>query len=307
MNYLKEMNAFIDWLETNPLESSTQTLWFHLMAVANKSGWPEWFTVANSLLQAKVCVTENTLDKHRNKLVQKGRIKYSSQGKKKAGKYHMVSLLILDTSNIEVKSEVNNNITSNIEVKHEAMYEAKYEVNREVKGTALFKRNETKQNDDDEDATQVDIPDDEINQKAHEIEMHFCQKRAKGFNVSSIDFQLMREIAAYGISIESAKQSIDSCFSEYVPKHPRDAISTFSYCVSRCYDDWAKLIERSKPIQKINNPPNKFKARSYKAGFSNKPNLPIIQDKAPVAPLSEERREAMRKKAAMLDGAKNGV
>ncbi|UVI28187.1 DnaD domain protein [Paenibacillus spongiae] len=126
MNYLREMNAFFDWLETNPLEASTQTLWFHLMATANKSGWPEWFTVANPLLQAKVGVTENTLTKHRNYLVQKGRIEYISQGKKKAGKYRLIPL------------------TSKNEVNREEKYEAKYEANHEVKGSALFKLNETK-------------------------------------------------------------------------------------------------------------------------------------------------------------------
>lgn len=129
MNYLKEMNAFIDWLETNPLEASTQTLWFHLMAIANKSGWPEWFAVANPLLQAKVGISENSLIKHRNMLIQKGRIEYRNQGKKQAGKYRIIP------------------ITSNFEVKHEVNRGVKHEVNPEVKGSALFKLNENKQDE----------------------------------------------------------------------------------------------------------------------------------------------------------------
>lgn len=136
MNYLREINAFIDWLETNPLEASTQTLWFHLMAIANKSGWPEWFTVANPLLQAKVGVSENTLIKHRNFLAQRGRIEYRSMGKQKAGKYRIISFTSDITSNFEAKREV----------KCEAKYEVKPAVNHEVKGSALFKLNETKEN-----------------------------------------------------------------------------------------------------------------------------------------------------------------
>lgn len=128
MNYLKEMNAFIDWLETNPLEASAQTLWFHLMAIANKSGWPEWFTVANPLLQAKVGISENSIIKHRNMLVQKGRIEYKNQGKKQAGKYRIIPF----AANIEVIREVNREVMSG--------------VNREVEGSALFKLNETKPN-----------------------------------------------------------------------------------------------------------------------------------------------------------------
>ncbi|MFC5647649.1 hypothetical protein ACFPYJ_00610 [Paenibacillus solisilvae] len=126
MNYLREMNAFFDWLETNPLEASTQTLWFHLMAVANKSGWPEWFAVANLLLQAKVGFSENTLTKHRNYLVQKGRIEYKNSGKQQAGKYRLIPFTSINEVNHEVKAEV------------------KGEVDHEVKGSALFKQNETK-------------------------------------------------------------------------------------------------------------------------------------------------------------------
>ncbi|MFD3763564.1 DnaD domain protein [Paenibacillus lactis] len=121
MNYTAEIHAFIDWLEINPLEPTTQTLWMHLMVIANKSGCPEWFTVANPLLQAKVGVTENTLIKHRNYLVQKGRIEYKSQGKQKAGRYKIIPF------------------TSNNEVERGVKGEVNHEVKREVKGSALLK------------------------------------------------------------------------------------------------------------------------------------------------------------------------
>lgn len=128
----------MDWLEINPLEANTQALWFHIMAIANKSGWPEWFTIANLTLMAKVGISENTLNKHRNILIQKGRIEYKNQGKQKAGKYRIISF----TSNTEVKQEDNNSVTSNNEVSHEV----NHEVNREVNPSALYKLNETKQN-----------------------------------------------------------------------------------------------------------------------------------------------------------------
>jgi DnaD/phage-associated family protein len=121
MDFVAEMTSFMDWLEINPLEPTTQTLWFHLIAIANKSGCPEWFTVANSLLQAKVGVTENTLSKHRNYLVQKGRIEYKSQGKQKAGKYKIIPF------------------TSNIAVDHQVNSAVKRELKHLVKGDALLK------------------------------------------------------------------------------------------------------------------------------------------------------------------------
>jgi len=94
MNYLREINAFIYWLETNPLDAITQNLWFHLMGIANRCNWPEWFTVANITLQAKVGgVDKKTIIRHRNILIQKGRIEYVNQGKREAGKYHICSIV----------------------------------------------------------------------------------------------------------------------------------------------------------------------------------------------------------------------
>lgn len=106
MEFADEMNAFIDWLETNPLEPSAQTLWVHLLVIANKSGYPEWFAVANPLLQAKVGISEKSLTKHRNTLVQKGLIEYKNQGKQQAGKYRMNLLTEYLTGNFTVNRGV---------------------------------------------------------------------------------------------------------------------------------------------------------------------------------------------------------
>ncbi|UPK45749.1 DnaD domain protein [Paenibacillus pabuli] len=108
MNYIAEMTAFTDWLETNPLEPSAQTLWFHLLVIANKSGCPEWFTVANLTLMAKTGVSEKSLIKHRNALIQKGRLIYKNQGKQQAGKYQLVHLTVNNT----VKCAVNEGVKS---------------------------------------------------------------------------------------------------------------------------------------------------------------------------------------------------
>src|SRR5690554_5958685 len=147
MNYIKEINAFMDWLETNPLDAISQALWFHIMGIANKSGWLEWFTIANLTLMARVNISENTLIKHRNFLIQRGRIEYKNQGKHKAGKYRLIPF----TSNTEVKPEVNNELTSNNEVNLAVNREVKCAVNREVNPSALYKLNETKLKNNDDD------------------------------------------------------------------------------------------------------------------------------------------------------------
>ncbi|MCZ4246297.1 DnaD domain protein [Bacillus amyloliquefaciens] len=90
MNYLKEMNGFMNWLETNPLSATTQALWFHLMHINNRTGWREWFTTSNTTLQAKIEITEATLIKHRKILIELKRIEYEPRGRK-AGKYKLIS------------------------------------------------------------------------------------------------------------------------------------------------------------------------------------------------------------------------
>lgn len=114
LDYIAEMTAFTDWLETNPLEPSAQTLWFHLLVIANKSGCPEWFTVANLTLMAKTGVSEKSLIKHRNALIQKGRILYKNQGKQQAGKYQLLPLTVNITVKEDVKREVNQGVKDGV-------------------------------------------------------------------------------------------------------------------------------------------------------------------------------------------------
>ncbi|MFN3092155.1 DnaD domain protein [Bacillus pumilus] len=91
MNYLKEINGFMRWLETTELKPTTQALWFHLMDINNNCRWKEWFTVSNSRLYSRLGISENTMDKHRDILMKHGRIEYKPKGKS-AGSYRIISL-----------------------------------------------------------------------------------------------------------------------------------------------------------------------------------------------------------------------
>lgn len=83
MNYIKQINAFEQWLETNHLSSSAQLLWYKLMNLFNKSGWSEWISVDNQRLMAAIKVSrEVTLKKVRDELLQTGLIEFE-KGKKR--------------------------------------------------------------------------------------------------------------------------------------------------------------------------------------------------------------------------------
>lgn len=90
MNYIKELNAFYDWLEINELSPSAINLWYALMHINNKAAWAETFTVAESVLCVKTGLTDRTLRKVRNELKQKGRIDFVSRKGGRAPIYKII-------------------------------------------------------------------------------------------------------------------------------------------------------------------------------------------------------------------------
>lgn len=91
MNYLAELLAFSEWKEVNPLPASAIVLWHELMAVCNKAGWLQEFTVANGLLQAKCGLSRKEFDHARSLLINFGLIKYKkSERVNQAGRYIIV-------------------------------------------------------------------------------------------------------------------------------------------------------------------------------------------------------------------------
>lgn len=92
MNYLKELNAFYDRLETNPLSTSAIALWHSLMHINNKAGWIEEFAVAASVLCIKSGLKDSMFKKARNELSQKEYITFKSRGGNQSAIYQITSL-----------------------------------------------------------------------------------------------------------------------------------------------------------------------------------------------------------------------
>lgn len=99
MNYIKEINAFNDYLLINKLSTGEIALWYALMHINNKTGWLKEFTVSNLVIQQLTSLSRAGLDNARNKLKQRGLIDYKPGRSNRAGKYKMFSLVcnIIDT------------------------------------------------------------------------------------------------------------------------------------------------------------------------------------------------------------------
>lgn len=141
MNYIKELNAFYDWLEINELSPSAINLWYALMHINNKAGWAETFTVAESVLCVKTGLTDRTLRKVRNELKQKGRIDFISRKGGRAPIYKIISFLSTENNSAVPKAtEINSADSAGDSAGGRSAGSA-------GDSSALIKLNETKQNE----------------------------------------------------------------------------------------------------------------------------------------------------------------
>lgn len=93
MNYIREMNAFYDSLEYNPLSSSAVALWHALMHMNNKTRWKSEFRVAGMVLRIKSGLNESSFKRARTELKEKGYIAYEPKRGNQAPVYRMISLI----------------------------------------------------------------------------------------------------------------------------------------------------------------------------------------------------------------------
>ena len=105
MNYLKEINSFYDWLETNSISNSAIVLWHALMHINNRAGWIPEFAVAISTLEVKTGLKKDAILTARNRLQQMGRIKIKTRPGQQSALY---SIIPFDSENpTQTASQIN--------------------------------------------------------------------------------------------------------------------------------------------------------------------------------------------------------
>ena len=116
MNYLAEILAFEQWLETHYLPILAQLLWYKLMYFCNRSGWSEWVTVDNLRLMAATQMSrEATLIKARDELIKAGLVEYQRGKKGSPNRYHMIPAEERNTFKSEVQSAVKNEVQNAVQ------------------------------------------------------------------------------------------------------------------------------------------------------------------------------------------------
>jgi hypothetical protein len=96
MNYIAEIKAFYDWLETNKLPTSSIVLWHALMHMANKTGWQDNFAVAVSVLEIRTGLKRQAIYDARNKLKSAGLLKFESRNGNQSAIYTIIPFVSVE-------------------------------------------------------------------------------------------------------------------------------------------------------------------------------------------------------------------
>jgi hypothetical protein len=106
VNYLQQILAFHEWKDVNQLPASAIALWYELMAVCNKTGWKQEFTVPNGLLQIRAGLSRKEFEKARQTLIVLDRITYKKSNRpNEAGKYSIINFPIVQKGQREGQQE----------------------------------------------------------------------------------------------------------------------------------------------------------------------------------------------------------
>ncbi|GGF17990.1 hypothetical protein GCM10010954_15960 [Halobacillus andaensis] len=142
MNYLKELNAFHDQVDMDSLSPSAITLWLTLMQLNNKTGWKKEFTLPASVVLGKSSLPETSFKRARKELKEKGYIRYTSLGRNKAPVYEMISRVIEPQVNEVAAPQADGQTDHSMDESTDA----------------LFKRNEMKRKETDEEGASPSNP-----------------------------------------------------------------------------------------------------------------------------------------------------
>ena len=139
MNYIKEINAFRNYLKTNSLEAITQALWYVIIDYHNSCNWKRWIAIDNQRLMAELSISEKTLIRHRNKLIQAGLLEYKSQQRKKSsGRYKLLSFELGEVNRKDKTAGKNTADRKAVEGADKGAVEG-------ADGSDIYKLNKTKQ------------------------------------------------------------------------------------------------------------------------------------------------------------------
>lgn len=91
MTYIDYLNRFNLWLESNALDAVSMTMYYRLLHIFNRAGWPETVQVDNLRMESMLGgVAKTTVIRAREKLVEAGFIQFYRGKKGVPNRYRLV-------------------------------------------------------------------------------------------------------------------------------------------------------------------------------------------------------------------------
>lgn len=90
MNYIRTLNAFYDVISAEHISANGQLLYYTLLIVGNKSGWPEWIGRTNVHLCGISGLSEKQLIKAKKELKARGLIDYTTGRRGRCSEYRIL-------------------------------------------------------------------------------------------------------------------------------------------------------------------------------------------------------------------------
>ena len=83
MNYMQEVKAFNDYLETHRLTTGQIALWYAIMDIFNRCFWPKYISISSDSLRKRTGLSPNGLKNAREALIEVGLIQAKTRNTKK--------------------------------------------------------------------------------------------------------------------------------------------------------------------------------------------------------------------------------
>lgn len=200
MNYIKQINAYWNWVKLNDLPSRAGYLYLALLDCANTAGWKSEFNAPNSTLQAMAGLDKTGLNRYRNLLVQNGLILYTTGKRGTAGCYQIVPLYA-------TKSATNSNDCSAICNQSCNQYETNLATNMKPICVPYLNRNRNKKETETKPSSPP-TPSQEVASvfRAWDKASGRCMTRAESEELLALLDQYGEERLLYAIS-----QGVNNC------------------------------------------------------------------------------------------------
>lgn len=116
MNYMKELNAFRDWLVMNSLPTSAVALWYALMSLNNLARWKKYFNAPSKSVCQQTGLSESGALKARKVLLEHGLIECIYGKRDEAPIFRMISLIDKAGGILKEEKESTGESTVNLSV-----------------------------------------------------------------------------------------------------------------------------------------------------------------------------------------------